>query len=79
MGEKALEQIEYHIITNSNTALVVRRTKDELIDTLDFQNKLEIAISDKLILQVCFLKVKPKVNKKVRRNKARFHFLFAVR
>ena len=50
-----------------------------LIDTLDFQNKLEIAISDILILQVCFLKVKPKVNKKVRRNKAQFHFLFAFR
>ena len=32
-----------------------------------------------LILQVCFLKVKPKVNKKVKRNKARFHFLFAFR
>ena len=76
---KSLRAIEYHIITNSNTALVVRRTKDELIDTLDFQNKLEIAISDILILQVCFLKVKPKVNKKVRRNKARFHFLFAFR
>ena len=36
--------------------LVVRRIKDELIDTLDFQNKLEIAIFDILILQVCFLK-----------------------
>ena len=42
---------------------MIRRIKDELIDTLDFQNKLEIAISD-IILQVCFLKVKPKVNKK---------------
>ena len=52
--------------------LVVRRIKDELIDTLDFQNMLEIAISEILILQVCFLKVKPKVNKKVRRNKADF-------
>ena len=43
---------------------MVRRIKDELIDTLDFRNKLEIAISDILILQVCFLKVKPKVNQK---------------
>ena len=43
---------------------MIRRIKDELIDTLDFRNKLEIAISDILILQVCFLKVKPKVNKK---------------
>ena len=51
------------MVTNSNTALVVRRIKDEFIDSLDFQNKLEIAISDILILQVCFLKVKPKVNK----------------
>ena len=53
--------------------------KDELIDTFDFRNKVEIVISDILILQVCFLKVKPKVNKKVRRNKARFHCLFAFR
>ena len=44
--------------------MVVRRTKDELIDTLDFRKKSEIAISDILILQVCFLKMKPKVNKK---------------
>ena len=51
---------------------MVRRIKDELIDTLDFLNKLEIAISDILILQVCFLKMKPKVNKKVRRNKPSF-------
>ena len=56
------------IVTNSNTALVVGRIKDELIDTLDFRNKFEIAISAILILLVCFLKVKPKVNKKVRRN-----------
>ena len=44
--------------------LVVGRIKDNLIDTLDFRSKLEIAISDILILPVCFLKVKPKVNKK---------------
>ena len=56
--------IEYHIVTNPNTALVVRRIKDDLIDTLVFRNKYEIAISDILILPVCFLKVKPKVNKK---------------
>ena len=31
---------------------------------LDFRSKLEIAISDILILPVCFPKVKPKVNKK---------------
>ena len=37
MGEKALEQLN-NIITNSNTALVVRRIKYELIDTLDFRN-----------------------------------------
>ena len=69
----------YHIVTNSNTTLAIRRIKDELIDTLGFRNKLEIAISGILILQVCFLKVKPKVNKKVRRNNARFHCLFAFR
>ena len=80
MGEKDLEQLNNIIyVTNSNTALVIRRIKDELIDTFDFRNKLEIAISDILILQVFFLKVKPKVNKKVRRNKARFHCLFAFR
>ena len=38
--------------------------KDDLIDTLDFRSKFEIMISDILILPVCFLKVKPKVNKK---------------
>ena len=54
---------EYHIVTNFNTALVVRRIKDDLIDTLDFRNKLEIPISDILILPVCFLNVKLKVNK----------------
>ena len=43
---------------------MVRGIKDDLIDTLDFRSKLEIAISDILILPVCFLKVKPKVNKK---------------
>ena len=43
---------------------MVRRIKGDLIDTLGFQNKYEIAISDILILPVCFLKVKPKVNKK---------------
>ena len=40
----------YHIVTNSNTALAIRRIKDELIDTLDFRNKLEIAISGLLIV-----------------------------
>ena len=43
---------------------MVQRIEDDLIDTLDFRNKLEIAISDVLILPVCFQKVKPKVNKK---------------
>ena len=44
---------------------MVRRIKDDLIDTLDFRSKLEIAISDILIhvYPVCFPKVKPKVNK----------------
>ena len=43
---------------------MVRRIKDDLKDALDFQNKFEIVISDILILPVCYLKVKPKVNKK---------------
>ena len=58
--------------------LVFRRIKDELIDMLDFRNKLEIAISDILILQVCFLKVKLKVNKKVRRNKVSLLICFQI-
>ena len=41
---------------------MVRRIKDDLIDMLVFRNKYEIAILDILILPVCFLKVKPKVN-----------------
>ena len=45
MGEKAPEQLN-DIITNSITALVVRRIEDDLIDTLDSQIRLEIAISD---------------------------------
>ena len=75
MGEKVPEQLNNIIstVTNPNTALVVRRIKDDLIDTLVFRNKYEIAISDILILPVCFLKVKPKVNKKIKRNEARFH------
>ena len=43
---------------------MVRRIKDDLIDTFDFQSRLDIAISDILILPVCFPKVKPKVKKK---------------
>ena len=43
--------------------LVVQRIEDDLIDMLDFRNKLEIAISV-IILPVCFQKLKPKVNKK---------------
>ena len=58
---------------------MVRRIKDDFIDTLVFRNKYEIAISDILILPVCFLKVKMKVNKKIKRNKARFHCLVAFR
>ena len=61
---KSPRAIKYHIVFNSNTALVVRRIKDDLIDTLDFRSKLEIAISDILVLPVCFPKVKPKVNEK---------------
>ena len=74
-GRKSPREIEcYHIVTNSNTALVVRRIKDDLIGTLDFRSKLEIAISDLLILPVCFPKVKPKVNKK-KSGETRFGFI----
>ena len=38
MGEKALEQLNIIIVSYSNTALVVQRIKDDLIDMLDFQN-----------------------------------------
>ena len=58
---------------------MVRRIKDDLIDTLVFRNKYEIVISDIFILPVCFLKVKQKVNKIIKRNKAPFHCLFAFR
>ena len=54
---------------------VVQIIRDDLIDTLVFRNKYEIAISDILIMPVCF----PKVNEKIKRNKARFHCLFAFR
>ena len=40
MGEKALEQLNIIIVSYSNTALVVRRIKDDLIDMLDFRNNL---------------------------------------
>ena len=76
---KSPRAIEYHIVTNPNTPLVVRRITDDLIDTLVFPNKYEIAISDILILPVCFLKVKPKVNKKIKSYEACFHCLFAFR
>ena len=65
MGKKAPEKLNDIIsLTNCNTAFVVRRIKDDLKDMLDFRSKLEIGISDILILPVCFPKVKPKVNKK---------------
>ena len=53
---------------------MVRRIKDDLIDTLDFRNKLLIAISDILKLPVCFV-VKPKVNKKKKSGETRPGFI----
>ena len=47
---------------------MVQRIGDDLIDTLDFRNKLEIAISDVLILRVCETESK----QKIRRNKDGF-------
>ena len=68
MDEKAPEQSNNNIVLkfNLNTALKVRRIIDDLINTLDFRHKLEIAVSDTLssIVSVGFLKVKLKVNKK---------------
>ena len=48
---------------------------DDMINTLDFRNKSEIAVSGG------FLKVKPKVNKKYQEKLAQvwFHCLFAFR
>ena len=66
MDEK--EQSNNYIVSkiNLNTALKVLRIIDDLINTLDFHHKSEIAVSDMLgsIVSVGFLKVKPKVNKK---------------
>ena len=72
MDEKGPEQSNNNIVLklNLNTALKVRRIIDDLINTLDFRHKSEIAVSDILssiyIVPVAFLKVKPKVNKKIR-------------
>ena len=70
MDEKGPEQSNNNIVLklNLNTALMVRRIIDDLINTLGFRHKSEIAVSDILssiyIVPVAFLKVKPKVNKK---------------
>ena len=50
MDEKGPEQSNNSIVLkhNLNTALKVRRIIDYLINTLDFRNLLEIAISDLL-------------------------------
>ena len=72
----------YHIVTNSNTALVVRRFKDNLIiDTLDFRSKLEIAISDILIFFFASVLSESETESKqnIRRNKVWFHCLFDFR
>ena len=67
MEEKGPEQSNNNILSklNLNTALKVRRIIDDLINTLDFGHKLEIAVSYILssIVSVGFLKVKPNVNK----------------
>ena len=63
-----------HIVTNSNTVLVVRRIKEDLIDTLDFQSKLEIAISASVLFES-----ETESKQKISRNKVRFHCSFAFR
>ena len=57
---------------------MVRRIKDDLIDTLDFLSKLEIAISDTNIASV-LSESETESKQKIRRNKVRFHCLFAFR
>ena len=70
MDEKGPEQSNNNIVLklNLNTVLKVQRIIDDLINTLDFRHKSEIAVSDILssiyIVPVAFLKVKPKVKKK---------------
>ena len=73
MDEKGPEQWDNNIVVklNLNTALKVRGIIDDLINTLDFRHKLEIAVSDILssilyIVPVAFLRVKKKVNQKIR-------------
>ena len=69
MDEKGPEQSNNNIVLklDLNTALKVGRIIDDLINTLDYQHKSEIAVSDILssiyIVPVGFLIVKPKVNK----------------
>ena len=59
---------------------MVQRIKDELIDALDFRNKFEIAISAILnIASVLSERETKSKQKKIRRNKAWFHFLFAFK
>ena len=72
MDGKGPEQSNNNIVLklNLNTALKVQRIIYNLINTLDLRHKSEIAVSDILssiyIVPMAFLKVKPKVNKKIR-------------
>ena len=72
MDEKGPEQSNNNIVLklNLNTVLKVRRIIDNLINTFEILHKSIIAVSDILssiyIVPVAFLKVKPKVNKKIR-------------
>ena len=85
MDEKSREQSNNNFVfqLNLNTALKVRRIINDLINTLYFRHKLEIAVSDILnniyIVPVAFLKVKPKVNKKSEPRPAFNADLFAFR
>ena len=85
VDDKGPEQSNNNIVLKLklNTALKVRRIIDDLINTLDFPYKSEIAVSDILssiyIVSVGFLKVKPKVNKKSEPRPSFIADLFAFR
>ena len=56
---------------------MVRRIKDDLIDTLVFRNKYEIAISDILILPSVLSESETESKQKIKRNEARFAYLLS--
>ena len=78
MGEKVPEQSNNTVsLLNYDTALKVRRITNDLINMLDFRNKLEIAVSDILGSIVSGLSENESKNKQKNQEKlGRFHCLF---